>query len=99
MMKSMDTMKKMDRHGFLRAALVVGGAAALIYLLRPPVPILSGGDIEPIAVGGAILVVTFGYVLFALLAITAAALSLITLTLLAAQIIDRTHSGLTPREL
>ncbi|HJW50067.1 MAG TPA: hypothetical protein VJ726_11680 [Candidatus Limnocylindria bacterium] len=95
----MTTIKKIDRHGVLRAALVVSCSAALIYLLRPPLPILSGGDIEPIAVGGAILVVTFGYVLFALLAMTAAALWLIALTFLAAQIIDRTHSGLTPREL
>jgi hypothetical protein len=88
-----DLELKQARDRVLRAALVFAIGATFVYVLRPPLPIISGGDIEPLAMGGAIVVVTIGYVLFPLLAITAIVLLAAALTLVTVQLMRSMTAG------
>ena len=82
-----DLELKQARDRVLTAALVFAIGAASVYLLRPPLPIFSGGDMEPLAVGGAMVTVAIGYVLFPLLAIAAIVLVAAALTLSTVQLV------------
>jgi hypothetical protein len=86
---------KQARDRVLAAALAFAIGAAFVYLLRPPLPIFSGGDIEPLALGGAIVVVTIGYVLFPLLAIMAIVLLSAALALFTVQLMRAMAAGVT----
>ena len=74
------------RDRVLKAALVLAIGAVSVYLLRPPLPSFSGGEVEPRALGSAIVTVAIGYVLFPLLAIAAVVLVAAALTLSTVQL-------------